>query len=80
MFFFCSYHVNNLMSNILYGRTMRDKPFPSIALGYDLSGPLGLYETVLKFVELLLRSGCRDKGRRLGPIDRTTNTLGFCRL
>ena len=27
MFFFCSYHVNTPMSNILYDRTKRDKPF-----------------------------------------------------
>ena len=27
MFFFCSYHDRTTMSNILYDRTLRDKPF-----------------------------------------------------
>jgi len=32
MFFFCSYHHRTPMSNILYDRTLRDKPFLDIDL------------------------------------------------
>ena len=39
MFFFCSYHVNTPMSNILYDRTKRDKPFGGYPFRPEVAPP-----------------------------------------